>query len=534
MKYSVLFIFLLATILGAAQPVVLDSTNVIYILSPTQRNSFVKRADGTELQILAGTVKVRQGSSLFTCDSMVINESASLLEAFGNVHINDSDTAHLYANYLRYLTDRRMAYLRGGVKLTDGHGTLTTNDLEYDVASRIGVYKNGGRVVNKKSVLTSKEGVYYADVKDVYFKRNVELKDPAYYLKSDSMIYNTETQMVRFIAQAFIRDSSGRTIRTKEGYYDLKGGRAEFTQRTRIEDKSLIIEGNEIANDDAAGIVQIRGNGVLIDTAQGVNILANEIFANKKTGAYLATKKPLMIIKQEKDSIYITADTLFSARLSDRFIQTDTIKRKDSLKKTVALNAKKLNNDSTNRYFEAFRNVRIFSDSVQAVSDSLFYSFRDSTFELFHNPVIWSKKNQVTGDTIFLYTKNKKADRVRVFENSFLIGENEPGVYNQVRSIRMNAYFRQGAIDSVMAVGDAESIYFLQDEDSAYTSINQTTSDNMDVFFSEGDLKRVVFRTNVKGTLWPASQKSPSEMRLKGFVWLDERRPKTKYELFGF
>ena len=533
MKYIVLLIFLSITLISVAQPAVVDSANAIQILSPTQRNSFIKRADGTELQILAGTVRVRQGTSLFTCDSMVINEAANMLEAFGNVHINDSDTANIYSNYLRYLTDRRMAYLRGGVKLTDGHGTLTTNELEYDVATRIGVYKNGGRVVNKKSVLTSKEGVYYADVKDVYFKKNVELKDPAYYLKSDSMIYNTETQMVRFIAQTYIRDSSGRTIRTKEGYYDLRGGRAEFSQRTRIEDKSLIIEGNEIASDDAAGIVQIRGNGILIDTAQGVNILANEIFANKKTGAYLATKKPLMIIKQEKDSIYITADTLFSARLSDRFIQTDN-KPKDSLKKVVAINVKKLNNDSTNRYFEAFRNVRIFSDSVQAVSDSLFYSFKDSIFQLFHNPVIWSNKNQVTGDTIYLYTRNKKADRVRVFENSFLIGENEPGVYNQVRSIRMDAFFREGAIDSVLAKGDAESIYFLQDDDSAYTSINQTASDHMDVFFIDGDLKRVVFRNNVKGTLWPISQKTPGEMRLKGFTWLDERRPKTKYELFGY
>jgi hypothetical protein len=50
--------------------------------------------------------------------------------------------------------------------------------------------------------------------------------------------------------------------------------------------------------------VQIRGNGILVDTAQGINILANEIFANKRTGAYLATNKPLMIIKQEKENGY--------------------------------------------------------------------------------------------------------------------------------------------------------------------------------------------------------------------------------------
>jgi hypothetical protein len=191
---------------------------------------------------------------------------------------------------------------------------------------------------------------------------------------------------------------------------------------------------------------------VLIDTAQGFIILANDIFANKKTGAYLATRNPLMIIKQEKDSIYIKADTLFSARLSDRFkgfrfyksslrIQQRENNRHTYQKAVVGVKPL-LANDSTNRYFEAFRNVKIFSDSMQAVSDSLFYSFRDSTFELFQEPIVWSRKSQVTGDTIYLFTKNKKADLIKVFQNSFLINMKEEGVYNQVKSTRMNAFLR--------------------------------------------------------------------------------------------
>ena len=73
-----------------------------------------------------------------------------------------------------------------------------------------------------------------------------------------------------------------------------------------------------------------------------------------------------------------------------------------------------------NRYFEAFRHVRVFSDSLQAVCDSMFYSFKDSVFRLYDDPVVWSNENQVTGDTILLFTKNKKADRMQVFKNSFI------------------------------------------------------------------------------------------------------------------
>ncbi len=518
-----------------------SDSSTLHILEPTQRQVTIKQKDGADLNILAGTVKLRQGNTLFYCDSCVVNTKTKVFEAFGNVHINDSDTAHVYANYLRYLIEPRYAYLTGNVRLTDGKGTLTTNNLEYDVAGKIGSYKNGGRVLNQRTVITSKEGVYYADMHDVYFKKNVEIKDPSHYVKSDSMIYNTETGIARFISETFLRDSTGRTIKTREGFYDPKGGRSEFNQRTRIEDGSLIIEGNQIANDEVAGIVQIRGNGILIDTAQGVNILANEIFANKKTGAYLATKNPLMIIKQETDSIFVKADTLFSARLTDRFKNNDsTNNKKDTsgiIKKDTTVNVKGgsknlLSNDSTNRYFEAFRNVKIFSDSLQSVSDSMFYSFKDSTFQLFQNPVVWTNGSQVIGDTIFLFTKNKKADRIKVFENSFLINFKEAGVFNQVKSTRMDAFFTGGAIDSVRAKGSAESIYFVQDEDSAYSGINQTVSDAMDVYFSKSDLKKIVFRSNVKGTWWPVSQKSPSEMRLKGFQWLEARRPKTKYEMY--
>jgi lipopolysaccharide export system protein LptA len=383
-------------------------------------------------------------------------------------------------------------------------------------------------------------------LKDIYFKKDVVLKDPAYYLKTDSLLYNTELQTARFIAETYIIDSTKRVIRTSEGVYNLQTGRADFSKRTTIEDGALTVTGDEIANDDQTGIVQIRGRGVLRDTAKGISILANEIFVNKNTEAFLATVKPLMIVKQEADSIYITADTLFSARLSDlkktpdtSSQKTDTAFQKNTAQKTSPnknitgkKNASPAKSDSTNRYFEAFRHVRVFSDSVQSISDSLFYSFKDSTFRLFQKPVVWSNGSQITGDTIHLYTKNKKAERIKVFENSFLVNALDSGIYNQIKSSHMDGFFKEGIIDSVRARGYAECIYFLQDEDSAYSGINETKSDIMDVYFRNNELSKVVFRSSVKGTLWPIRQKNPSEMRLKNFQWLEERRPKTKYELF--
>ena len=96
----------------------------------------------------------------------------------------------------------------------------------------------------------------------------------------------------------------------------------------------------------------------------------------------------------------------------------------------------------------------------------------------------------------------------------------------------MDGFLKDGAMDSVHARGSTESVYYIRDEDSAYTGINQSSSDIMDVLFKKGDVARVVLRSNVKCTVWPISQKTPEEMRLEKFQWLEARRPKTKYDLF--
>ena len=542
-----------------------DSLRLIEILPGVRKLEFRKLNDSTQLQILAGNVKLKQNTSYFYCDSCVINSNTNTFEAWGNVHINDADTVNIYSSHLRYFINKKLAFLDGGVRLTDGKGTLTTPELEYDMTTDIGIYKRGGKVTNKKTVLTSKEGFYYAALRDVYFKNNVELKDPAYNIKTDSLLYNTTSQTARFIAYTVIKDSSGRTVETKEGFYNLQTGKAEFGGRPVVKDGKLTITANNIAIDDSTGISHAKGNVIIIDSVQHTTIIAGEVFSDNKRDRILATRKPLMIVKQDDDSIYIAADTLFSARLTDlnqkkdavvkssiakvstekdsvvknSIVKDSVVKKpiikdflvKDTVKGIKVLDLK--NKDSTNRYFEAYRNVRIFSDSFQVICDSMFYSFKDSTFRLYQNPILWAKeKTQITGDTILLFTKNKKADRMKVFENSFLVNMLETGVYNQVKSTRMDAYFKDGNIDSVRANGSAQCIYYLQDEDSAYTGINETKSDIMDIYFNKQAVQKVIFRSSVTGTVWPIKQKDPGKMKLENFRWLDAKRPKTKFDLF--
>ncbi len=523
-------------------------------------------ADGTELQTLAGNAAISQGNTKLTGDSIVLNSRTGVAEVFGNVHINDADTVNTYANYLRYLGKERMAYLKKNVKLTDGKGTLLTEDLEYNLATGIATYKGGGRVINGKTVLTSSDAVYYSNTKDVYFKKYVQLTDPNYDIKADSLLYNTLYKTATFISPTRIKTKEGGIINTRSGTYNLDTRDAIFYDRTSYSDSTRSATGEKMAYDEKSGLLQIEGRGKLVDSANKVIALGGQILLDKFKNSFLATRKPVMILYNDNDSTYVAADTLFSGlekydstkkkqliredtltnvtaisisspndslKLPAKKDSTSKINKQDSRRLAITDSAQTAAKPDSIRYFLAFHNVRIYNDSLQAVSDSLFYSTEDSVFRLFRDPVAWNGQSQVSGDTMYLFTKNQKPERLYVFNNSIVINETREKLYNQMAGRTLNAYFVDGNIDSIRVKGSpAESVYYMQDEDSSYIGMNRSSGDVIDIFFKNKELNKVKFINDVNGNLYPMKQVPPGENRLKGFNWMDKRRPKTALALF--
>ncbi|MDP1812394.1 MAG: OstA-like protein [Sediminibacterium sp.] len=480
---------------------------------------------------LAGKVKVKQDKTFFYADSAILNEIDNSLEAFDNIHINDADSVHTYAQYLKYLGKEKRAYLNKKVKLTDGKGTLTTEELVYDVTLKIGTYVNGGKLVNKQTILTSTEGNYYGNTKDVLFRRNVRLVDPEYTIITDTLQYNTGTEIANFTSPTTLTDTSGRIIKTREGFFDRKNKKGMLFKRSVIDDSSYTFTADEMAFDDSTKLSEFRGNAVYRgkDTAEGFDMIANNIKTDRKKDILLATEKPILLIKQGKDSIFIAADTLYSARLADLIKTRRVPVIRDS---TNALDSTKRQADSTTKYFEAYYNVKIFSDSLQARGDSLFYSLQDSVFRLFTNPVVWAQENQITGDTIYLYLKNKKPERLQVFENAMAISRvDSTQYYNQVKGNTINAFFVDGKINFLRAKGNAENVYYGQDELKKFIGVNKSSADLIDILFDDGKAKQVTFQRNLDGTMYPMRQVNHEEIRLRGYKWLDAVRPKSKYEI---
>ena len=184
------------------------------------------------------------------------------------------------------------------------------------------------------------------------------------------------------------------------------------------------------------------------------------------------------------------------------------------------------------RYFLGFSHVRIYNDSLQAISDSMYYSTEDSVFRMFKEPAFWNGKSQVTGDTIHLYTENQKAKRLNVFNDALIVNEQATELYNQVGGKTLNGYFKAGEIDYIQVKGfPAESIFYATDKDSAYIGMNRSTSDIIDAYFENKKLIKVKFIKEVDGTLYPMRMIDGLK-ELDSFKWLDAKRPKNYLELF--
>lgn len=485
---------------------------------------------GTVLQTLAGNAVVKQGNTTLRGDSIVLNQLTGVAEVFGNVHINDADTVNTYSQYLKYIGNEQTAYLKKNVKLTDGKATLTTEDLVYNIKTGIATYQNGGKVVNGKTVLTSSDAIYYSDTRDVFFKKNVHLVDPKYDMVADSLRYNTAFKEAYFISPTHIVSSDG-VLDTRSGTYNLETGEAVFLDKTMYRDSTRMMTGNKMAMDDKNGIIQIEDNGKFVDSVNRVIVLGNQIILDRKNNSFLASRKPVMVLYRDNDSTYIAADTLFSGLRKFDSASRQMVTVKDTLKSDTAIS--RVPAKDSIRYFLAFHHVRIFNDSMQAVCDSLYYSTEDSMFKMFREPVLWSHHSQVTGDTMYLYTEKQQAKLLHVFNNGMMINRTNEGFFNQIGGRTIHAYFRDGNIDFTRVKGSpAESIYYPQDDDSAYIGMNRSRGDVIDIYFVNKELNKVKFVNDVEGTLFPMKQVPSDRKFLKNFHWLDDRRPKHKLELF--
>jgi len=457
-----------------------------------------------DLQVLRGNVRFRHDNARLYCDSAYFYEKANSLNAYGHVRIVQGDTLFVFGDILYYDGNTKLARLRHRVRLENRKTTLTTDSLNFSRLTNLAYYYTGGKITDELNELTSVWGQYSTSTNESLFKTKVHLNNKDFVLDADSLRYNTKTNIARLISPTHILYNKETDIYSSHGWYNTATGQSMLLDRSRVKQKDgKMLVGDTIYYDKKQKYGEGFMNVELKDTVQKTTLLGNYCYYNENTKNGLATDSALLIDWSGKDSMLVHADTLHTY--------------KDSIYNVVL----------------GYYHVRFHRNDVQGLCDSLSYSARDSVMNMYGAPILWAEDNQLSGDQIKAFTKDKKVRKIQIEHAAVAIQKIDSVHFNQLSGKEIIAYVDSGQLRKVNVNGNAETIYYPQDDkDSTLIGLNKTQSSFVTMYFKKKKIYRVLLTTSTNGIMYPMYKLTDKERFLNTYFWVEEQRPKNRQDLF--
>ena len=184
--------------------------------------------------------------------------------------------------------------------------------------------------------------------------------------------------------------------------------------------------------------------------------------------------------------------------------------------------------DSTFKLIMALRNVRMFRSDAQMVCDSLISRSTDSVIHLYKSPVLWNEENQITADSMHIYSRAGRLSKALFEGHPMTVAEIDTAHYNQVAGKEMISYFNENnELYRNDVNGNVQTIYYMQEENSPQiTMMAYIESGDMTAYLENRQLKGITYRTNPTYFFYPIDKiPEDRETKLKGFTWEAHRRP---------
>lgn len=461
---------------------------------------------GEKVQRLIGNVILKHDSTLLFCDSAYLNEETNSFDGFGNVHIKASDTLNIYSSLLNYNGNTRVAELHHEVRLVDSKATLTTDHLWYDRESGIAYYTTGGKIVDSSNVLTSIKGYYYTETKEAYFRDSVELVNKRYVMITDTMMYHTEKEISYFYGPTTIT-SEENVIYCENGWYDTQNDKSRFTQNAYLITKEQKLSGDSLYYDRLLDYGEAFNNVSLVDTVQDMIIYGHYGEFQRSAGHAFVTDSAVAVLADKTDSLFLHSDTLF--------IQFDSEQKVE--------------------FMFGYYHTKFFRKDLQGMCDSLVYNFGDSTIFLYNSPVLWSDINQLTADSVRIALANNNIDTLALIGSSFIISMDDTisrSSYNQIKGKVMTGYFNENQLVKIKVNGNSETLYYIREEDGSLIGINIAYASDMMISLMDSEVQSISYINMPDAHLYPDHEVEKEDRLLKGFKWIDDKRPIKKEDIF--
>lgn len=229
-------------------------------------------------------------------------------EAYGNVVITQPSGTVIYADKLHYDAAAQLAILTNNVRMVDGPTVLTTNYLTYNMRSKYGTYSSGGRIISQTDTITSQNAYYFETSQDAYFRNKVVVRTPDVKIYTDTMRYNANDRVTHFFGPTDIKGNDGENLYTEKGKYNTESGIADFSKNNLYTEGSRFLKSDSLYYDKATGVGKAYRNVVFLDTLDKFYAYGGYGEYRQSDESITMTDKPL-VISVVKDSTQNNQDT---------------------------------------------------------------------------------------------------------------------------------------------------------------------------------------------------------------------------------
>ncbi len=438
------------------------------------------------------------------CDKAYHYAKADSIAAFGNVLIKQGDTIKLTSKVANYSGKTQLAFTAGDVILTEPKSTLRTDTLYFDKLQQQAYYKTGGVVHHEENIINSYIGKYHMESQKYQFIGNVDIKNPEYTLNSSQLDFYSNSGIAYMYGKSVIKHQ-GTTIHCERGFYDTNADLGYFVKNSKIYYNNRIFEGDSMYFNQKRNFASATNNIKVTDTINHSIVTGHYAEVYKAKDSVFITKRALAKSLQQKDSIYIHADTLM------------------------------ITGKPENRIIRGYRNAKLFKTDMNGKCDSIHIDQKTGVTKLIRKPVLWSGDSQMTGDTIQLINnvETNKLDSLKVFYNTFLIHKDSIEGYNQVKGKELIGLFNDdNKLYNVDINKNAQHIQFSRKDNGELIGISKTLCSTINLVFVNNKIEEATYIGSPEGELSPDSMFPKNARKLRGFNWRGDERILSVEDLF--
>lgn len=456
--------------------------------------------------VVWSNVRLVSKDKTITAKKMEYDANTTIAKAWDNVKFNDAASA-VTADFMEYNRTSEIAHALGNVVVRSPGNNIDTNEIFYNRKSGDVTVPGNYKTIDADGTLVEgKDVIYNLPSKSANFKSEVYITSKDYLIYSRKMTTNDRTGLTTFrdYSKVTSRKDPTQFVITNDGDFNKKTGEAWLRKFSTVHYQGKTLTARDMYMNQKTGYGKATDSVFLNDPEQKMFIRGDfaEAFRNKDSVYFTKNAYAVRAFENDKDSLYIHADTLMAVRHHDA--------------------------DST-QLIRAYRNARFYKSNINGKADSISFNRTKGELEFHRDPIMFSGENQITGRFIKVYlnSKTEKIDSINILDKAFAISkvdslkENE---FNQIKGKDMTAIFYNNEIDFLRVVGNAVALSYMDDEDEKTKVKERYGIDITYCGIIEADvvgkaMELVACRVKATGKTYPESQFPEDQRYLPDFRW---------------